>query len=103
MGMDGEVLHRWGLSYGEAFPDELIHPGDGRRDFWRRVHLYPNGDLLAVFEGLGVIKVDEDSNLLWSVSNRSHHDFWIHESGEIYILTRTAKMIQEVNEQHPIL
>jgi hypothetical protein len=103
MGMGGDVLHSWNLSYEQAFPDALIHRNDKWTDFWRKIHLYPNGDLLAIFEGVAVVKVDKDSNLIWANKNRSHHDMWVQDNGEVYILTRTPRMIPEINKQHPIL
>jgi len=36
--------------------------------------------------GYGLIKVDKDSKLLWSVPERTHHDIWVDEEGTIYAL-----------------
>ena len=71
--------------------------------YWRKVHLYPNGDLLAVFEGMGLIKIDRNSDLLWAVPNGSHHDLEIRENGEIYVLTRIAHMNPKIRESGLIL
>lgn len=101
MEMDGTVLHRWRLPFGEAFPDVPIHPNDERPDFWRKIHLYKNGDLLAIFDGLGIVKMDKNSNRIWSNPNSSHHDLGVHDNGEIYVLTRTPRLIPEVDERHP--
>lgn len=103
MEMDGSVIHRWKMPFERAFPGVPIHPNDDRPDFWRKVYLYPNGDLLAIFEGLGIVKIDKDSNLIWSNHNRSHHDLAVQENGEIFVLTRTPRMIPKVDELHPVL
>lgn len=48
--------------------------------------------------------MDKNSRLIWASHISSHHDLWVDEdSGEIYVLTRTAKMIPEVDELHPVL
>jgi hypothetical protein len=36
-----------------------------RRERWRRAHLFPNGDVLAIYEGFGLVKIDKDSKS-WS-------------------------------------
>ena len=95
MDMEGEVLHRWSYAFDEVWPDWL-GPDDGHMHFWRRVHLLPGGDLLAVFEGLGLIKLDRDSNLLWARPNRAHHDLEVLEDGTILVLTRSTEHPPEV-------
>jgi hypothetical protein len=105
MDMEGRVLHSWRKSFDEAFPDSPPPAVDSlsTSHWWRRVHLYPNGDLLAIFDGLGLIKIDANSKLLWAARNESHHDLEVGENGEIYVLTRTAHMIPDIDERRPIL
>ena len=107
--MEGRVLHRWHLPYEEAFkgvarPEgRLVASGVAMNVFWRRVHLYPNGDLLAIFEGLGLVKLDRHSGVLWAVHNSAHHELAIADSGDIYVLTRRAHIVPAVNATEPIL
>jgi hypothetical protein len=105
MDMEGRVLHTWTKAFDEAFPDSPPPNEDSlsTSHWWRRVHLYPNGDLLAIFDGLGLIKIDKNSELIWAVRNGSHHDIDVRENGEIYVLTRTAHMIPDIDERRPIL
>ena len=109
MDMEGRVLHRWRLSYEEAFmgvdrPEgRLVASGVAMNAFWRRVHLYPNGDLLAIFEGLGLVKLDRSSKVIWAVHNSAHHELAIAESGDIYVLTRRAHIVPAVNASEPFL
>lgn len=89
MDMRGEVLHRWQLPWQEAFsqqpksyledPEKIHH--------WRKAYVYPNGDLLAILGKHGLVKVDRNSNLLWSRANQAHHDLAVSSNGEIYVLT----------------
>jgi len=58
---------------------------------WRRAYLFENGDLLAVYEGLGLIKADKDSNILWAYDGHAHHDLDVMPNGDIYTLIRRGK------------
>jgi len=93
--MTGEVLHSWSRSLEEVWPDTSVIPGyrPGLTVYWRRVHLYPNGDILAVYEspevtpyGLGLVKLDKDSNVLWKYADHVHHDISVGPDGRIYVL-----------------
>jgi hypothetical protein len=71
--------------------------------WWRRIHLYPNGDLMAIFSSLGVVKIDKDSKLLWASRVPAHHDLEVQPNGDIYVLTRVARMIPRIHPSAPIL
>src|SRR5690606_4538967 len=84
--MEGEVVHQWRLRSGEESSGGELH--------WRRIHLCPNGDLIAIYNAVGqtpygwaMVKIDKDSKLLWQFEDRVHHDFSIDEEGRIYALT----------------
>ena len=90
---EGEILHAW------KDPGEIWAPLQRRKavgDYWRSypvgAHLYPNGDLLVSFQGVGVFpyamglaKFDKDSRLIWKNPDLLHHWFSIGASGEIYV------------------
>lgn len=99
--MAGAVQHSWSFDYDKLWP-QLDVPADAAgRGKWRRVMLFPNGDLLAIHEGIGMLKLDRDSNLLWQYPGRTHHDAHIMEDGSIWTLTREAKLIPRVHETDP--
>jgi Spy/CpxP family protein refolding chaperone len=99
--MSGEVLHRWSMPFSDVWPD---YPGKRQNTaFWRRAHLYENGDVLAIYEGLGIIRVDKDSNLLWSSAVRAHHDMAPMPDGSVWVLSREARLIPRVHEQRPVM
>jgi hypothetical protein len=103
MNMDGSVLHRWRHDFLDVWPDypkSWLHAGAG---FWRRAHLYENGDVLAIFEGMGIIKLDKDSNLLWASPLTAHHDLDVTPEGDIYVLTRRAHVVPRIDPEKPIL
>jgi hypothetical protein len=101
--MDGRVLHRWRREFLEIWPDfprKWLQPGAG---YWRRAHLFENGDLLAIFEGMGLVKLDRDSNVLWASPLQAHHDLAVTASGDVYVLTRKARVVPEVHPEKPVL
>jgi hypothetical protein len=102
MDMEGNVLHEWEYAFLRAWPNKEEDAEADGADYWRWAYLFPNGDVLAIFEGLGLIKVDKDSNLLWKHWGGEHHDLEVTEDGEIYVLTRKAHTIPEISRL-PIL
>ncbi len=82
--LKGNVLHEWTYQLKDIWP-ELVD--QGVTPFWENIYLYPNGDLLAIYNGGGMIKLDKDSNLLWSHRCRAHHDITVDDKGNIYTLT----------------
>jgi len=96
MDMNGNILHTW------SYYINLIWPGLKlkklqRNTHWRRIHLFENGDILAIYEGIGMIKIDKDSNLLWSHQGWEHHDMAVLPDGTIYALTR--KYVKKNNKK----
>ncbi len=103
MDMEGNRLHMWHYPFEKAWD---YYPGKKNEDhkfFWRRVHLFENGDLLAIFEGLGMIKLDRNSRLLWTSGFKQHHDLDVHENGNIYVLTRMGTVIPRINKRKPVI
>jgi hypothetical protein len=94
--MDGEVVHEWYLPFSEVW-DQSSPISDPQPDayiYWRKAHVYPNGDLLAVYVaagdspwGYGLVKIDKDSRLIWKYLGQTHHDLDVGEDGRIYLLT----------------
>ena len=95
LNMEGEVVHEWQLPFREAWddPPHVDDPVESSFIYWRRAYVFPNGDLLASYAataatpyGYGLVKVDEDSNVVWKFAGRTHHDFDIARNGAIYVL-----------------
>ena len=92
MDMEGNDRHAWSHPFQNDWP--ALRPGEKlcqheqHTGFWRRAHLFPNGDVLAIFEGSALIKLDRNSNLLWAYRGGFHHDLDVADDGRIYVLTR---------------
>jgi hypothetical protein len=98
--MHGRTVHQWLVA-----PSRILVGSPQANDFDRRDddfctpmsgYLFPNGDLLVVvhafsfgkFSGLGLAKLDKDSNVIWHYSANVHHDVDVGEDGCIYALTQ---------------
>ncbi|MBI1321108.1 MAG: hypothetical protein GC168_19460 [Candidatus Hydrogenedens sp.] len=101
--MEGRPLHEWRFELKAVWPDYPVYKDSPKTGYWRRAYLYPNGDVLAIFEGIGIIKVDQDSNLIWAQQNGAHHDLQVLDDGTIWVLTRAVKQMPEIHERLPTL
>jgi len=103
MDMDGRELHRWSYDFRRIWPDFPVGNELPSTQFWRRAYLYPNGDILAIYDGLGIVKLDRSSKLLWALPCRAHHDLEVMPGGDIWVLTREAKLARDVSGDVPVL
>ncbi len=99
--MQGEVRHRWSYAYGDlpgALPME--HPS---QNAWRRVELLPDGDLLAIHEGLGLLRIGKNSKLRWYWPGNAHHDLTLTPSGNVLVLARRPAVLSRWNPRAALL
>jgi len=101
--MEGRELHKWSYDYSRIQPDYKAPRHSVNHQYWRRAYIFENGDILAIFEGLALIKLDKDSNLLWSHTKGAHHDLFVDEEGRIYVLTRKAAINPKYHKDEPLL
>lgn len=100
MDMQGGVLHRWRMPFTEAFPD--LAPNQ-ESAFFRRVALLPGGELLAIFQGKGLIKLDRHSRLLWAEAIPAFNDLWVEADGGILLLVKEPGIIPAIDPEEPVL
>jgi len=103
MDMEGRVLHVWQCEFLDAFPGREDILELDRSNRWRNVHLFDNGDVLGIYEGLGLVKLDRDSNILWTHQGNQHHDLKVADDGRIFVLSREANIVRWLNKSDPIL
>lgn len=72
----------------------MQNPSPDSRTNLYKAHLFPNGDLLAIYIGVGdtpygygMVKMDHRSQLIWKNLDYFHHDFEVAPDGRIYGLT----------------
>ena len=100
--MEGRVLHRWERSPKDLWPGLKLKKRP-RAKYFRRAWLLPNGDLLVVFTGLGLVRLDAQSNVLWKSVAGAHHDLEVQPNGDIYVLGRRARIVPWMNLKKPVL
>lgn len=93
---EGEIRHEWHKTFAEVWPDgapHIIVEGNPAEVKWHGVWLYPDGSLLASFEGAhfphggGLIKLGPGSDLVWKVERNTHHDVEVLPDGRILALS----------------
>jgi hypothetical protein len=96
IGMDGEVLHEWRRPFSTVWDEtaRVRRPQPDSHVYFRKATAYPNGDLLAIYEGAGdtpygygLVKLDRNSEVIWSYLANTHHDVDVGPDGRIYVLT----------------
>jgi len=98
--MDGRELHRWHHEFWDAFADYPVKRSDGSTHNFRRARLLSDGSVLAIHEGLGMIRIDAESRLLWAFAGRPHHDLEVH-GDRIYTLTREVHLVDGFRGDRP--
>jgi hypothetical protein len=96
IGMDGEVLHKWQRPFSEVWDNSAAvkRPQPDSHVYMRKALPDTEGNLLAIYEGAGdtpygygMVKLDKDSNVIWSYLRPTHHDFDVAPDGRIFVLT----------------
>jgi hypothetical protein len=97
MDMQGRILFEWDKPYSTVWdPSAAVRkPSPDSRTNLYKAHLFPNGDLLAIYIGVGdtpygygMVKMDHQSQLIWKNLDYFHHDFEVAPDGRIYGLTQ---------------
>ena len=98
--MEGRVLHRWHSDFRTLWPDREY---PARKDYWRRAVLLPDGHVIAIYAGRGILKLDRDSHVVWKSAVQAHHDLDVQPNGDIYLLTRRARVIPRIHPSEPVM
>jgi hypothetical protein len=99
----GQVLHEWHCTYADAFPGDPLEERIVNTDYWRAARLFPDGSVVAIYEGLGIVRVDASSRVLWAQRNGAHHDLDVAPDGTLWVLTRRAHVRPDLSEKTPVL
>ena len=103
MDMDGGTLHEWTCRFVDAFPTVAVPDEPGFSDRWTNVRLLPNGDILGIFGGLGLARLDRSSRIVWAHEGGEHDDMAVTEAGSIYVLGSERNRVNWVNQSEPVI
>lgn len=103
---NGQLLHEWSMRFNQDWNDKshipsLTVPKD-RYFYFRDFHLYENGDILLMVTaaglspwGVGLVKLDKDSHILWQYSGYVVNDLEVAPDGSIYFFEN--KVVQNID------
>jgi hypothetical protein len=107
--MTGEVVHEWQLPFSMVW-DESAAVQDPQPDsliYLEKARLLPDGDLLALYVaigtspwGLGLVRLNQDSEVVWKYLQQAHHDFDVGEDGRIYALSHEIRTDKVAGHEH---
>lgn len=103
MDMQGNTLHRWRYPLRRLWPELQARPEMAKLEYWRRAHLFPDGRLLAIYEGLGMVELSPRSRVRWAYRGGIHHDLFVAEDGTIYALDRDWKVLPRIHPSEGVL
>lgn len=99
---DGSVEARWSLEAAgrsAAVMPPFEHPSQRA---WRALLPLPAGGLLAVHEGLCLVRLDAESRVVWSGAPRAHHDVCLLDGERACVLDRERRpRIDDGASAHP--
>lgn len=86
--LDGRVLHRWRYPFKRAFPDVRPTPDT---HYFRRVHLFPDGRLLALYQTGGLVFLDRRSRLLGRCRGNFYNDMWVGDGHRLWTIAKEVR------------
>lgn len=99
----GNVLHRWSRSFVDTWPEIDAEPDDIHTQVWCRAQLLPSGDLITMFATFGLVRLDRNSNVVWKLRGRFHHDIEYGPDGRTYVLDRLGRHLPHLHADEPII
>lgn len=96
----GREVHRWHTPWDLIWEADWDHnvPPPKDRIYVRDARLFPNGDILMLYVGFGpspwglaLVKADRNSNIIWKIPRKIHHDLDTAPDGRIYTLTHRIR------------
>lgn len=85
--MEGKPLHTWRCNFESPdWPESELPASFMKSSFWRRAHLYPDGEVLAVLDYIVLTKMDKDGKVIWVKPGGYHHNMDVGDDGTIHVL-----------------
>ncbi|MGH8249921.1 MAG: arylsulfotransferase family protein [Steroidobacteraceae bacterium] len=90
VGMDGEPIHDWRVSFNAIWP-EAKHLPKQPHDWDTELHgalLYPDGDVVFTFQYGGLVRIDRCSRVIWKLPLQTHHTLFQDQDGNLWVSSR---------------
>ena len=98
MDMDGSIRKTWTTDARKAFPG--IVPRGARREgarFIRAAQILPDGGIIAMFDDIGLVRLDAASQIKWSWTGHVHHDLFLDNAGSVWTLTNAKRTVPDIH------
>jgi hypothetical protein len=100
MDMDATVVRTWTIDVGRIFPGLALSGDDVERDrFVRYAKLLPGGDLLALIDQIGLVRLDGAGQTVWAYRRRVHHWVTATEDGHVWVLSRQRRPAADLGRE----
>ncbi len=97
----GQERWRWTVSMRDVWPAMQAGQSADTAGF-RRAVLLPEGDLVGIWSGFGIVRLSRNGAVRWSHFLPVHHDLEVREDGSVVTLTRRARVVRAFGEE-PVL
>lgn len=78
---DGTLIHEWPIDFFTLAPEVMNHRYHA---LIHGEHLYPNGDIVANFDGRRLVRFDRCGKIVWQNEDKPHHAVDIDDAGRIW-------------------
>ncbi|MTI64491.1 arylsulfotransferase family protein [Methylophaga sp.] len=87
---DGKVIHHWSLDWFDIWPDashlpEYLNPKEPPGSHIHGMVLMKDGSLVFNYDGLGLVRVDANSEVIWRLPYRTHHSLYQSGDGHLWV------------------
>jgi len=103
--MDGKSVHKWTMPFSKVWPPEKNDDRFKTKPFFAYARMLSDGSIIATYHtvgnpvyGLGMIKMDANSNIIWSYGENVHDGFDVGSDGKVYALLQTPTHGKDVPE-----
>jgi Arylsulfotransferase (ASST) len=104
MDMDGRVVKSWTADARKAIPGIRIDERQrGHERFLRDAELLPDGGIVAMFDEIGLVRLDSSSRVLWAWRGSVHHDLFVDAGSHIWAIAHERRVRPELRRAGAVL
>ncbi len=87
---DGNVIHHWSLDWFDIWPNanhlpDHLNPKEPPGSHIHGMVLMKDGSLVFNYDGLGMVRVDANNEVIWRLPYRTHHSLYQSEDGHLWV------------------
>lgn len=87
---DGNTVHEWNVDWFRIWPNPTHLPEDIRPKSKPGTMMHgslvtDDGGLIFNYDGLGLVRLDACSNVVWRLAEMTHHSLYLDDSGDLWV------------------